>query len=213
MQKKLLAAVAAAALCAPAANAASLISAAVTGPSGTVWNTAQDSFYTLFLQRPIGNLINPTDNFTSTPTTEGGNNFVIAGEGYYPGTTTNSDTLYNLTLTFADGATITGQYVFDVVSPGGQFRNGTSATVGNLTYTLNGFGWDRSQADNVSAYRAQSGGDPFDYTGQFSYSAVTAAVPEPATWAMFVLGFGALGGAMRSRARKSANARGTLSFA
>jgi len=30
---------------------------------------------------------------------------------------------------------------------------------------------------------------------------------------MFVLGFGALGGAMRKCARKSADARGTLSFA
>jgi hypothetical protein len=28
---------------------------------------------------------------------------------------------------------------------------------------------------------------------------ITAPVPEPSTWAMLVLGFGAMGGAMRSR--------------
>lgn len=198
MKKYLMAAVAACAI-APAANAASLISAQVTGPTGTVWNTAQDSFYTLFLMRPVGNVINPTDNFTSTPTTEGMNNFVILGEGFRPGESANSDPSYMLTLTFADGATISGSYVGSsfVAAPG------NTATAGNTTYTLNGFGWDRSRADNVSAFSAVSGGDPADYTGQFSYSAITAAVPEPATWAMFVLGFGILGGAMRTRARNA----------
>lgn len=198
---------------APAANAASLISVSVNGPSGTVWNTARDGYYAVFLQRPVGNLLNPSDNFSGTATTEGGNNFVILGEGYYPGTSANSDTLYNLTLTFADGAVITGQYVFGTgAQTGGTFQNGTSATVGGTTYTLNGFGWDRSRADNVSAYRAESGGDPYDYTGQFSYSAISAAVPEPATWAMLVLGFGVLGGAMRTRARKAGTARLALRY-
>lgn len=213
MSKKLLAALAATTLITPAANAASLISAAVTGPSGTVWNTTQDSFYAVFLQRPIGNLLNPNDDFAGSATTMGSNNFLIAGEGYYPGTTVNSDSQYKLTLTFDDGAIIMGDYVFDAAAPGGEFRNGTSATVGNMTYALTGFGWDRSRADNVSAFRAVSGGDPYDYTGQFSYSASLAAVPEPATWAMFVLGFGILGGAMRTRARKSGSARQSLKFA
>lgn len=213
MSKKLLAAFAATTLITPAANAASLISAAVTGPSGTVWNTTQDSFYAVFLQRPIGVLLNANDDFAGSATTIGSNNFLIAGEGYYPGTNENSDLQYTLTLTFADGAVVSGDYVFDMAAPGGEFRNGTSATVGNMTYALTGFGWDRSKADNVSAYRAVSGGDPFDYTGQFSYSASLAAVPEPATWALFVLGFGALGGAMRSRARKCGSVRQGLKSA
>lgn len=214
MKFKLLAAVAVSMACASTANAASLISASVTGPSGTVWNTDNtDTFFALFLQRPVGNLINPNDNFTSTPTTEGSNNFAIFGKGFRSGTSDNSDMMYRLTLGFADGAVIGGDYVFGVVSPGGQFRNGTSATAGSTTYTLTGFGWDRSRADNVSAFRAVSGGDPFDYTGQFAYTAFSAAVPEPATWAVFVLGFGALGGAMRSRSRQAAGARKNLRFA
>ncbi|WP_375289115.1 PEPxxWA-CTERM sorting domain-containing protein [Qipengyuania sp.] len=182
-----------------AANAATdLTSVMVTGPSGTVWNTAQDSFYAVFLQRPIGTLLNPDDDFAGAATTEGGNNFTIAGDGFRPGETGNSDPSYTLTLMFADGATISGQYA------GSTFTGGTSAMVGNTTYTLTGFGWDRSNADNVSRYQAVSGDDPADYTGQFSFTAMTGmgAVPEPAVWAIMVLGFGAIGGGLRRRARK-----------
>ena len=32
---------------------------------------------------------------------------------------------------------------------------------------------------------------------------VTSAVPEPATWAMLLLGFGAIGGVMRVNRRRS----------
>lgn len=184
--------------------AAMLTSVSINGPSGTIWNTAVDSFYAVFLQRPIGNLLNANDDFSGSATTDGVNNFLIAGEGFRPGGSENSDMLYTLTLSFADGAVITGDYVFSPATPGGAFANGTSATVGGTTYTLDGFGWDRSRADNVSAFQAVSGGDPFDYTGQFSYSAT--AVPEPATWAMFILGFGALGlGLRRRNAEVSAN--------
>ena len=206
MRKFFIAALAGA-ICAPAASAATdLTSVTITGPSGTVWNTQVDSYYAVFLQRPFGNLLNPEDNFSGSATTEGANNFVIAGEGFRPGESQNSDLVYTLTLMFADGATVSGQYVDS------EFTGGTSSTVGNSIYTLTGFGWDRSQADNVSAFRAVTGGDPNDYTGQFAYSAVTAAVPEPATWAMFVLGFGILGGAMRTRAGKSDKAKHTLRF-
>lgn len=181
----------------PSANAATdLTKVMITGPSGTVWNTTVDSFYAIFLQRPIGNILNPNDNFSGSATTEGGNNFLIAGEGFRPGETQNSDLIYTLTLMFADGALISGDYVDST------FINGTSATVGNSTYTLTGFGWDRSQSDNVSAFQAISGGDPADYTGQFAYSAQTAAVPEPSTWAMMLFGFGALGFGMRRRRGK-----------
>ena len=178
------------------ANAAPLISAAVTGPSGTVWNTkSSDTFYTLFLVRPFGNVINPTDNFTFSPTNLGSNNYTTAGDGFPNtlGSTANSDPSYLLTLNFADGATISGQYL------GSTFTGGTSARAGNLIYKLTGFGWDRSPADNVSQFRAVSGNNPADYTGQFAFSITD--VPEPATWAMLMLGFGAIGGAMRYRRR------------
>lgn len=191
---------------APAAHAAAnLTSATVSGPSGTVWNTTVDSFYALFLQRPIGNLLNPNDNFSGSVTTEGMNNFAIFGEGFPSGGSANSDPVYTLTLNFADGAAISGNYVGSTFT----FTPGSAVTVGNTTYSMNGFGWDRSRADNVSAFQAVSGGDPADYTGQFSYNAVTAiaAVPEPATWAMLLLGFGVLGGALRTRTRQGRDSR------
>ena len=41
----------------------------------------------------------------------------------------------------------------------------------------------------------------------FSYVVQIAAVPEPMTWALLILGFGAVGGAMRYRRRASINVR------
>jgi len=203
------------AIASPVQAAAILTSASILGvASGNVYNTALDGNWAVFLQRPIGVLLNPNDDFSGSETTEGMNNFLIAGEGDYL-SSENSDLLYRLTLTFADGAVITGDYLFSPATPGGQFVNGTSATVGNSTYTMNGFGWDRSRADNVSAFQAVSGGNPFDYTGQFSYFAITAptAVPEPATWAMFILGFGALGFGLRRRNAQVTASKAKLNFA
>lgn len=209
MMRRVILALALTTALAPAANAATdLTSAMVTGPSGTVWNTTVDSFYTLFLQRPIGNLLNPNDDFSGSPTTTGANNFLISGEGFRPNESDNSDPFYTLTLMFADGATISGNYV------GSTFAGGTSATGSGTTYTLTGFGWDRSRADNVSPFLAVSGGDSADYTGQFSYTAMATlgSVPEPATWLVLVLGFGAVGGAMRIRTRDGVMARSRLEF-
>ena len=195
---RLVAGAAALAVAAPA-TAAALISVQVTGNSGSgaVWNTAKDGFWTVFIQQPFGNTLNPNDDFSGDPINAGMNNYVIGGEGFLPFTDTNSDTSYNILLRFADGAQIGGTYTFG--QPGGGFTNGTSATVGLVTYTMNGFGWDRSRADNVSRFQAVSGGDPYDYTGQFSFNAAFAAVPEPTTWALFILGFGAIGAALRRR--------------
>lgn len=197
MKKYLLAgAVLLATATATTASAAPLISATITGLSGATWNTnGGDTINALFLARNFQPVINPTDNFTSTPSTDGFNNFIIAGDGLPVGSTENSDPMYMITLAFADGATITGQYV------GSTFANGTSATVNGVTYTLRGFGWDRSPVDNVSRFAATPGNDPADYVGQLSYTQATT-VPEPATWAMLIGGFGVVGGTLRQRRAK-----------
>ena len=46
----------------------------------------------------------------------------------------------------------------------------------------------------------------YNYLG-YSYTVQLAAVPEPLTWALLILGFGAVGGAMRYRRRVSTNVR------
>lgn len=177
--------------------AANLVSAAVTGSNGsTVWNTTSATgYYTVFLQQPLGNVMNPQGQAINDPTEAGLNSFTINGDGWPIGVKGASDPRYTMTLNFADGATISGVYdplVDDVL-------NATSTTVGGTTYTFTGFGWDRSRADNVSGNVAVKGGDGRDYAGQFSFTAVQSAVPEPTTWAMMLAGFGMIGLGLRSR--------------
>lgn len=50
--------------------------------------------------------------------------------------------------------------------------------------------------------------NPFLGNGNLSITQVAAAVPEPASWMLMIIGFGALGGALRQRRR-----RVTFSFA
>lgn len=45
--------------------------------------------------------------------------------------------------------------------------------------------------------------DDIVFTGKRDVPKITASVPEPATWAMMLLGFGFVGGAMRSAKRKT----------
>lgn len=57
-------------------------------------------------------------------------------------------------------------------------------------------------ADNVSASSRAGDAGPGSYNGSLSFAAAaapTAPVPEPATWAMMLVGFGAVGFGMRRR--------------
>lgn len=196
----LLAATAMAVLPASAMAGPILTSATVTGPTGTIWNTTRDSFYTLFLQAPnLGNFINPNDEAISQDVAVN-SRFLLAGDGFVPGLTIDSDPLYTLTLTFAGGQTLSGTY--------NPTLNVFSSTFSNFTfqgqnYSLAEFSFRRNLADVVSQYVATPGGDPNDYQGNFRIAATTA-VPEPAAWALMIVGFGAVGGVMRRRSTKVA---------
>ena len=191
----LLAAVAALAI-AGEANAASLISADVTGPSGTIWTTRQTGNYTLFLQTPgLGDYINPNDEAINQTVTSGINRFLLAGEGFLPGTNSDSDLVYTLTLNFDDGATLTGSYTPTTNT----FLGGSPVTVGNTTYSLVEFSYRRFLGDAVSPNVATPGGDGNDYVGNIRFDAVAGVVPEPATWAMMIGGIGFAGGSLRAR--------------
>jgi hypothetical protein len=97
------------------------------------------------------------------------------------------DTFNSLTLRYADGSSQLYQ--------GGQITKGLSFNSGSqITGGLTG----------VVTYRVSSGplltGATFASTGSgFEFDNLAAAVPEPATWGMMILGFGLVGGAMRRR--------------
>lgn len=101
---------------------------------------------------------------------------------------------------------------------------GFSPIANFLTLNVNGIAFDLNSIGNITRTPDGTGGrlafegsgiirfngyDPtpgvFSFTAQgtqitsFSASAISAAVPEPATWAMMLLGFGAIGFAMRRR--------------
>ena len=186
----------------PAYAADVLTEATVTGPTGTVWNTTADSFYTLFLQTPgLGDFLNPNDEAISYDVADGANRFLLAGDGFRPGETADSDPVYNLLLTFASGGTLSGSYT----PLTNTFIGGNSYTFEGRTYSLVEFSWRRYLGNAVSEYVAVPGGDGNDYSGNIRIdSALAAGVPEPATWGLMILGFGMVGGAMRRRAKTTA---------
>lgn len=201
MNKPLLLAIAATALSCSATSpvaAANLISAAVTGSNGrAIWNTTSATHnYTVFLESELGAALNPNGQAIDAVIGQG-NSFVLLGDGWPIGGTRPSDPTYTLTLKFADGATISGVYDrfadADVLTP-------ISAIVGNMTYTMTSFSWDRRNFDLVSGNVVGKGGDPRDYLGQVTFTAVQSAVPEATTWAMMLAGFGMIGLGLRSRA-------------
>ncbi|KQT34986.1 hypothetical protein ASG29_02270 [Sphingomonas sp. Leaf412] len=181
----------------PASAADRLTSAVVTGPTGTVWDTTVNGFYTLFLQTPgLGDFLNPNDEAINFETTPGGNGFLLAGDGFRPGEVADSDPFYDIVLSFASGNTLSGQYT----PLTNTFVGGSSYTTGGFTYSLAEFSYRRNLGNSVSQYVAVPGGDGNDYSGNVRLDVVAAAgVPEPATWGLMILGFGAVGGSMRRR--------------
>lgn len=188
---------------ATSANALTLVNAAVTGPSGTIWTTANTGNYTLFLSSPNpGDYLNPNDEAVSVAVPNGTSRILLTGEGFRPGDTLNSDALYNLTLSFDTGQTLTGVYTVATNS----FSAGSSIVSGGRTFSLIEFSYTRFLGDVVQANVATPGGDGNDYNGNFRISSAAGVVPEPESWAMMLLGFGMVGAAARRRSRATVSA-------
>ncbi len=89
---------------------------------------------------------------------------------------------------FLDVITGTGTLTTYVVSDGTQAPNGS----------LRFFGLTSAEAISSITFRGPGRWDSFGYDDMI---VGTAAVPEPSTWAMMILGVGAVGGALRGRKR------------
>ena len=187
-----------------------LTSAAVMGPTGTVWNTTVDSYYNLFIRHPTDlGYVNPNDNFSGITlaglATDG--DFQITGDGWPTGSSphyTNSDPYYDLTLVLTEAGksiTLTGKY-----TPISQEFVGLAASgvLNGVKYSLDSFDWERGTTNLVGNFTydgriGQTDGAARDYQGTFSLSSM--GLPEPATWGLMILGFGGIAGALRRRAR------------
>lgn len=102
----------------------------------------------------------------------------------------SADTYNSFILYLSDGTieTFTGQQVIDTGLANG--NQSASNTNGRLTFT-GGIGQVITRIDLTSSQAALEA----DNIG------VIAAVPEPATWGMMLLGFGAIGASLRRRRR------------
>lgn len=195
----------------PATAVPVITSAAVTGSNGhastgTVWNTASNQYYTLFVSHPYGNTLNPNGTFTSAPVgSTGASDYTIAGDGWPTNTKKgNSDPFYNLTVVLTENGvskTLTG--LFDEATQG--FTSTSNAVkFSGVNYSLTDFNWVRGLSNIVGSHSVGSAvyphqpiGSKSDYQGAFTINA--AGVPEPATWSLMIVGFGGVAGTMRRR--------------
>lgn len=122
--------------------------------------------------------------------------------------------LENLTFTLLGGATFTSAF-FNITPLNGQqnafetasaiftFSDGSTSTQALAGNGNNQFGvTDGSPGISSVTFVSQGAGLGVDSFRQLRLGGVVSAVPEPATWAMMLLGFGLVGGAVRRTRRK-----------
>jgi PEP-CTERM motif-containing protein len=134
-----------------------------------------------------------------------------------PETVTFQAFKFNLMLPAPNGPDFTSKTVFtydmrvDFAGGGFQLFNdiGADSSGQNRSLLLAGAGQAISEIDFLNLQGVTGNGDPisynFDSLRQMSFNYTGGAVPEPATWALFILGFGFVGAMLRSaRSKQSA---------
>ena len=195
---------------ASAAAIAGLFNTGVDAGSSTTVGNGAEVHWTLNELAPYTGVTNgvfPTpywlsDNTTSrwiTPTANAADSFDPSDDGYY-----NFGLSFSLTAAEAAGASFLGRFAADNIVDDIRL-NGNSLGNGG------GFGFWTDFAANSSSFVTgdnfllfqvrnykQNGGNPAGLRVEFQNSAV-GGVPEPATWAMMITGFGIAGVALRRR--------------
>jgi PEP-CTERM motif len=133
---------------------------------------------------------NPTGSFTSASLKIGNAGGIGPTGGFNPGAGTSVTwTLYDLATTIDASQTYSDVSIFNDLGTGVVYGQVTVSAATNLvTVKLNGAGLSALNA-------AANAGTAFNVGGSLS----TAVVPEPASWAMLIAGFGLVGAAMRRR--------------
>lgn len=107
---------------------------------------------------------------------------------------------------FGGAPSATGVFSVDVLGGILTHTGGTTNDLGWSTYL------GQFTATGSTATLAFSGAQSTDNAGLF-LDAVSVTVPEPATWAMLILGMGAVGGAMRRKTARRGRALAKIAFA
>lgn len=210
-------------LCGTSAQAATILglcntgkNAACTG-SGTLgtpdanW-TLTDPNAVAFNGTPINDawLPNNATSFWATPAANGNQTFDPTVAGIYNYTQTFDLTGFNPATGSFNGRFAVDNAV-DSITLNGNTITGSGGTFNAWTAFSANSGF--VNGENTLTFRvrnvAQRTGNPTGLRVEFLGSQI-AAVPEPSTWAMMLLGFGFIGGAMRSAKRRQ---KFTVSYA
>lgn len=117
-----------------------------------------------------------------------------------------------LSQTFSDRAGARYKVSFWLGSDGST-PSDFSARVGGFSDSLTDVPWTNGHYSHVVGYFIGSGSDTLSFAfrddnGYLMLDSVSVggAIPEPASWALMTLGFGALGGALRHRCKAASSA-------
>lgn len=93
--------------------------------------------------------------------------------------------------------------------------NGVAGTVTNVSVSSMAVVFDVPLTSGVQTLIINGRLNPPSGVGNASFGGniTLAAVPEPATWALFILGFGAVGAGMRRRSSQVRNTKAAIRFA
>ncbi len=171
-------------------------------PSGSFDLSAGDSVDMTVMVKPgqALTLVNPTTLWLFNYVTVGDASDVISTGSLELLDSTGAVLFASNEKTDQEGEAHFGQYF----SPSDFAALPSTVTIGGLRYvgTLDSYFQDPTNPDQTTVVTTRTYGDP-DFSFSADASSVAGVVPEPASWALMILGFGGAGAALRRRARQA----------